>query len=389
MVGKSAFVLLALVAVVAAQGNLRSYLNTMDFAEVRMQGLASRVTLNNRAAHHAETTASRQEHGGLHNEQAEMKALHASAASAIAEIDFEEAAQDNNQIQDSYKPARTTSGDVAATEAKRADVQKQQEEAQKAAEEGSKWKVVSSNWRDVNGNQNAAMDEIRADNDEMLLQEGDEYQNGIDFTKDIRETNIVPNEANRPAPQHPSAEYEKNLSKPLAKRPDYSCEICMMVMGRKIADSDELCGGLEHEDDRAICWNVVRALTAYDRYTIDWLYHSGCLRKTSSNKWMQTIPCPPHVLCSWMMWTNNNIERPFCQFFVTKYKRSEDFHKMHRLPLEKEEADQSEEDQKKVADAAAAGDSEEKNTTPTEANASDPGGAPESLDGMIPDGGKM
>lgn len=145
-------------------------------------------------------------------------------------------------------------------------------------------------------------------------------------------------EVARPAPMSPAKDYPANQNLPPAERPEYRCELCMMVIGRKL-QRHTLCDSLEHERDVNTCHSVVETLTVYDRYLVDWLYGDGCQRSTTSlgpsgnAVWRNVKPCPAHVVCSWMIHTfTDGGKRTFCQFEDTKYRRSPAFHLKHHIP---------------------------------------------------------
>lgn len=92
----------------------------------------------------------------------------------------------------------------------------------------------------------------------------------------------------------------------------YKCEVCMTVMQRHEvgAKEESLCAGLEYYGP--VCQNIKAAMLRYEKWMKQWLFGNGCLKVTPIGL-ASTKPCPPHVVCSWMVCPSDGADKePFC-----------------------------------------------------------------------------
>ena len=86
------------------------------------------------------------------------------------------------------------------------------------------------------------------------------------------------------------------------------CEICTSVIMRKLSGAPHLCAGMEYYFDT--CNDVLVSLLHWAPNVAFWAQTGGCDRAQEAGGFKRMKPCPPHVVCSWLV--SPNYHAPFC-----------------------------------------------------------------------------
>lgn len=94
-----------------------------------------------------------------------------------------------------------------------------------------------------------------------------------------------------------------------------ACEVCMYAVQMKQRGTPYLCANINNPDMQVLCSSTLAAMLAQNRQQVYWNNY-GCIRRGTDYLETWIRPCPPSVVCSWLLMPAGTTDIQFPLFCV-------------------------------------------------------------------------